>query len=349
MTKQYDVAIVFGRFQPLHNQHIELFNQAAELADRVIIMVGSAGRPRTPKNPFTFPERAELIQRWASSQSKPNSRVSVCIAPVQDHMYSDQTWVEEVQRTVATLTADITTESGEALRVAVVGCIKDESSFYLKMFPQWTLVECPYEDKVDATQIRELVFNGRSLSFVSGVMPQYSVDFIREFQNTPTFQHLLHERNVIARYQEAWSVAPYPPTFVTADACVIHSGHVLLVRRKSAPGKNLMALPGGFVNQNETVETAIFRELKEETKIKVAVPVLKGSLREIKVFDNPNRSARGRTITHAGLIVLSGDELPKVKGSDDAAYAGWYPLGSLNSEDFFDDHWDMIQYFKSRV
>lgn len=345
MSKQYDVAIVFGRFQPLHNQHIELFKQAMTVANHVIIMVGSADRPRTPKNPMTFNERRSVIATWLSENVLIDRNApEISIAPVRDYIYSNQTWAEEVQRTISELTGN-----KSDLKIAVVGCLKDESSFYLKMFPQWELVEMPYEEKVDATQIRDIMFGGKSLTFLDGVLPRVSSDFVKGFVHSSYFVQLSEERDMIAKYKKAWAAAPYAPTFVTADAVVIQSGHILLVRRKAAPGKGLLALPGGFLDQSETIEQAVIRELREETKIKVPAPVLQGSIREMKVFDAPGRSSRGRTITHAGLIVLEGDKLPKVKGSDDAEHAGWYALGSLKSEDFFEDHYDIIQYFKGRV
>ena len=67
---------------------------------------------------------------------------------------------------------------------------------------------------------------------------------------------------------------------MTVDAVVVQSGHILLVKRGDMPGKGLWALPGGFLNQEETMLDGAIRELKEETKIKVPVPVLKGSIKE---------------------------------------------------------------------
>jgi bifunctional NMN adenylyltransferase/nudix hydrolase len=65
------------------------------------------------------------------------------------------------------------------------------------------------------------------------------------------------------------------------------------------------------------------------------------------VFDAPGRSQRGRTITHAIHISLDDGEwnLPKVKGSDDAECARWIPISALNSEEIFEDHYDIIQFF----
>jgi bifunctional NMN adenylyltransferase/nudix hydrolase len=156
---------------------------------------------------------------------------------------------------------------------------------------------------------------------------------------------LCSEYDMVKRYKEAWKAAPFPPTFMTVDAVVVQSGHILLVKRGDMPGKGLWALPGGFLNQEETMLDGAIRELKEETKIKVPVPVLKGSVKDSKTFDAPNRSSRGRTITQAFFIDLGMGELPKVKGSDDAEKAFWVPFNELVQEKFFEDHAHIISHF----
>jgi bifunctional NMN adenylyltransferase/nudix hydrolase len=99
--------------------------------------------------------------------------------------------------------------------------------------------------------------------------------------------------------------------FVTADAVVVQSGHILLVERGRAPGKGLLALPGGFVNPEERIRDAAIRELREETSISDGKgqipPAMLASFIEdarTRVFDAPNRSLRGRIITHAFLFRL---------------------------------------------
>ena len=94
----------------------------------------------------------------------------------------------------------------------------------------------------------------------------------------------------------------------------------------------------------------MIRELREETRIGVPAPVLRGSIRRSRVFDDPHRSARGRTVSHAYLVELSGEpgKLAKVRGGDDAAHAGWHPLGALDPAEMFEDHYHIIQTFLER-
>jgi bifunctional NMN adenylyltransferase/nudix hydrolase len=117
-----------------------------------------------------------------------------------------------------------------------------------------------------------------------------------------------------------------------------------MIERKARPGKGLLALPGGFVGQDERLVEACLRELREETRLKVPAPVLKGSIRKQRVFDDPNRSSRGRTITHAFYIELEpSSKLPAVKGGDDARHAMWVPLSELRPDMLFEDHFFIIQ------
>jgi len=130
----------------------------------------------------------------------------------------------------------------------------------------------------------------------------------------------------------------------------VYAGHVLLVTRKSNPGKGYYALPGGFLNQNETIRQCTIRELKEETSISTDAVVLDKCAKETHVFDHPLRSLRGRTITHATLFELDFNKpMPQIKGGDDAATALWMPFNELglHEEWFFDDHIHIIGYFLS--
>jgi bifunctional NMN adenylyltransferase/nudix hydrolase len=170
-------------------------------------------------------------------------------------------------------------------------------------------------------------------------------------RNKDEYERLCREHEHIKNYKKQWSVAPYPPTFVTTDAVVIQSGHVLLVRRKSAPGEGLWALPGGFLEQDESIDAGLLRELRQETGLKVPEPVLLGSVKARRVFDHPGRSLRGRTITHAALIELSHGKLPKVKGLDDADKACWFTLAQFEhmEEQMFEDHFHIVNYFLGRI
>ena len=341
--KKYDTLVYIGRFQPLHSAHVEIIRQATELARQVVIIVGSARQPRTYKNPFTSAER-EIMIRSATNGIGDRS-CSIRIEHNTDTIYNDQAWAARVQELVNKHTAGLKT-------IGIIGHDKDESTFYLKMFPQWYRVEVDLIEPLNATDIRDIYFRKDvNTKFLSGVVPNSTLEFLENFRNTHDFEQIICEREFVAAYKRQYESLPYPPIFVTSDAVVICSGHVLMIKRRAEPGKGLWAIPGGFVNArtDRSVESAAIRELREETGIKVPAPVLQGSIKASRVFDAVDRSARGRTITHCFLIELSNGELPKVKGNDDALRAKWIPMAEVKSEECFEDHFEMISYFLGKV
>ncbi|MGF6238530.1 MULTISPECIES: bifunctional nicotinamide-nucleotide adenylyltransferase/Nudix hydroxylase [Paraburkholderia] len=342
LSRRFDALIFIGRFQPLHRGHLELLRRALSLATEVCILIGSTDRPRTVKDPFSFDERRQMI----SSVLADDERERVAIAPLQDSTYNDSDWVRWVQGAVA---AELGDTAGK--KIGLIGHAKDSSSYYLRMFPQWELVEVDANEDISATEIRDQFFAERSNSFVSWAVPAPVFDWLEQFRTRPEFLQLKSEAEFIAGYKKAWAAAPYPVTFVTVDALVVHSGHILLVRRRSEPGRGLWALPGGFVEQDERLEAACLRELREETGLKLPEPVMRGSLKDRQVFDHPQRSARGRTITHAFLFHFPVGDLPRVKGSDDADKARWVPLNVFAQMRtvMFEDHFDIAYHFLGKL
>ncbi|MCS6885031.1 MAG: NUDIX hydrolase [Acidobacteriota bacterium] len=135
----------------------------------------------------------------------------------------------------------------------------------------------------------------------------------------------------------------YPKPSVTADcaifALVDSKVHILLIERNNEPFKGKWALPGGFVDINELIDTAAYRELKEETGLENV------RLRRIGVYDAPGRDPRGRTITFLYLALI--DKLPDIKAADDASSAKWFTLDSLPELAF--DHAVLISDAKNKL
>jgi len=340
-SKEYDFLVFIGRFQPFHNGHLEVVKTGLAKAKQLIILAGSAHQPRSTRNPWTITERETMI-RGAVSQEDSDR---ILIAPLMDIVYNDESWVRNIQSTV---NGYVTAHHGiphKLPRVGLIGHSKDQSSYYLNLFPQWGSVEVDNYKGISATPVREMIFGSNDNDdYLKQFLPENVQTELRAFYQTTAYSEVKSEQDFVAKYQQAWSAAPYPPTFVTVDSVIIQSGHVLMVERKARPGKGLLALPGGFVDHGEKLVDACIRELREETRLKVPEPVLKGSIKSQKVFDDPHRSARGRTITHAFYIELAPNKaLPKVKGGDDAKYAMWVALAELDPTKIFEDHYFIIQ------
>lgn len=332
--EKFDYSIFIGRFQPFHNAHLNLLRRALELADNTIVIIGSHNQAVNTKNPWTSEERERMIR--LSLTDEENKRVKVIY--MRDSLYNDNLWITSLQEKIKSSVSD--TDS-----VVLVGCDYDKSSYYLNLFPQWEMdLVKNMDEHPRATEIRSLYFMDLSMG---SLVPPYVSRLLVDFKSTDTYSKLKDEFQFLEDYKAKWDVAPFSPTFVTTDAVVIKSGHVLVVRRGGKLGNNLIALPGGFLNPYEKIEDGMVRELKEETRIKLPKAQLRSAIKANRVFDHPERSLRGRTITHAYLLDLGSGDLPKVKGSSDADKAWWMPLSEFmtRENEFFEDHWHIISFF----
>jgi 8-oxo-dGTP diphosphatase len=130
----------------------------------------------------------------------------------------------------------------------------------------------------------------------------------------------------------------WPRPAVTLDAVVLTAAEprsVLLIRRKHPPFEGSWALPGGFLEMEEELETGARRELEEETGVSIPeVP-----LEQIGTYGKVGRDPRSRTISivFAGLVP---DPAPAPQARDDAADARWWPVSGLPPLAF--DHGEII-------
>lgn len=340
LKKKYDLLVFIGRFQPFHKGHQEVVERAFSLSRNVLIIVGSAGKARSVRNPFTFEERKEMINSVFPD---------AIVESMSDSAYNDTQWVTNVQTVVKKVGIEVANAGSSFrnsgwgdLKIGLIGCEKDHTSYYLKLFPQWDNEACEFVSPLNATAIRQMYFTGNldRRWEADAIMPDEVFKFLQAFEVTAEYDRLAHETVYIEQYKKTWGEGP----FLTADALVQASGNVLLIKRGKEYGHGLYALPGGFLGKNEKFFEGALRELKEETRLKVPLKVLKGSVVGSDIFDDPHRSERGRIVTRCFHFRLENElELPEVRGSDDAEWAGWVEFSSLNEADFFEDHFHIIK------
>lgn len=121
---------------------------------------------------------------------------------------------------------------------------------------------------------------------------------------------------------------------LTVDGIVLINGKVVLIERKNPPFQGMHALPGGFVEEGETVEEAVVREVEEETGLTTSVKRLVG------VYSDLDRDPRGHTVSVVFELEIRGGEL---RGGDDAAAASVFDFKSLPELAF--DHGKIIGDF----
>ena len=122
---------------------------------------------------------------------------------------------------------------------------------------------------------------------------------------------------------------------LTADIFIFNDDfEFILIKRKNDPYKDCWALPGGFVEYGETVESAAVREAKEETSIDVELIDL------VNVYSKPDRDPRGHTIT---VAYTAKGNMDNMKADDDAAEIGIFKYENLNEIKIAFDHWEIIK------
>ncbi|MGI9009996.1 MAG: NUDIX domain-containing protein [Nitrososphaeraceae archaeon] len=121
----------------------------------------------------------------------------------------------------------------------------------------------------------------------------------------------------------------YKNPIPTVDAIIQNSSSILLVKRVKDPYKNLFGLPGGFVNEGETIEEAIVREVYEETSFEVHPIEILG------VYSDPTKDPRGHMLTVVFIVLV-------VRGNpttgDDINEISWMPINKINDIDIAFDH-----------
>jgi 8-oxo-dGTP diphosphatase len=123
----------------------------------------------------------------------------------------------------------------------------------------------------------------------------------------------------------------------TVDIILQRDSNILMVRRKKDPFKGQLALPGGFINEGETVEEAAMREAIEETSLEVEPIEILG------VYSDPKRDPRKHIMSTVFVgIMIGGSD----KAGDDAESIEWVELGNIEKQEIAFDHAQILRDYK---
>ena len=352
--RKYKLSCFIGRFSPPHRGHLAVIEQALLVADIVLIAIGSANAARSYHYvPFTAAERETMIRLMLTAEQ--NVRVRFVHVEDQGNM---QKWTAQVRKAANAIEIDNN-------QITLIGHSKDRSSYYLKGFRGWHSTDVDNYMGLSATTFRNMFFfpnithdafsTNEKSQWDTGLSQEVS-DWLWDFSQTNlAYEYLIEERIKVAEDQKKYGKGP----FLTGDAVVIQGDHVLLIERGNYPYKGCLAFPGGFVESDERVVDAIFRELDEETGPKVPDAVLRKALKRVDYWDNPWRDPRGRVVSWSGLIVLNPMPpesmtdpkeiekflaLPRVKAKDDAKRAFWTPIADVRRDQMAFDHYLILQH-----
>lgn len=176
MKYAFDYLVFIGRFQPFHLAHMQTIQIALQQSHYVILALGSAQNERNIKNPFTAGEREQMILSNFSAADQQRIKFVEVI-----DVYNDEKW----QKLVKSLVAGITLPNE---RIGLIGHFKDDSSYYLKFFPEWEMVELDsMQGSMSATPVREAYYRG---DIQADAFPAGTINFLQSFQNTSIYQQL---------------------------------------------------------------------------------------------------------------------------------------------------------------
>ena len=344
--KPYKLAVFIGRFQPFHIGHRTVLEHATTYADSALVIIGSAFRPRTPKNPLSFEERAALI-----TAGLPGVDLKCAFIPLIDTLYDDAAWADNVRLAVMSHLTAIG-RSPEDTEIILTGFEKDKSSAYVRWFPEWAWAPAPghmHDGKtVSATDLRRVLYgqNSETDAELADWFGALQVQNLRDWAErhpgdvAQMAAEAAYIDNAKGRIKTATEVYGYPFAINTADAIILHGDHVLLVERARIPGKGQYALPGGHIDPDETGLDAVMREVMEECRLDLSVD----HMTQREIFDQPGRRARGWVRTDIFVFSLPNNEpRPPLIAGDDAAHAKWVPLRNVQPENMYEDHFDILQ------
>ncbi len=172
----FDYLVFIGRFQPFHLAHMQTIEIALEKSKNVILALGSAQSERNIKNPFLATEREQMILSNFSEQDQKR----IHFVHVVD-VYNDEKWVKQVKDLVNGVIQP-------NAKVGLIGHFKDESSYYLRLFPEWQMLELDsLKNSISATPMREAYYRGE---IQTEFFPAGTIRFLEEFQKSSAYQKL---------------------------------------------------------------------------------------------------------------------------------------------------------------
>lgn len=320
------VGLFNGKFETVTLAHLGSAMRMIDECDLAVIMNGSIDRARDPRFPFDLEDRRRM---WlASIPAELHGRVVVL---GQRDIGNTARWASAVDAQVVDAAIAHGLDPDET-DFAIYGHRKDGGSDYLDDFPGYELVELPsYQAPdparmrgtmpyiLDACQVREGMFETGLTPLEAAWMERVLVavapgvrDFLREFVHGPEFPRLQDEYRRAKAAAAMWKVkrtredegVPFAVNFNAVDAVAVHGNKILMHQRDTYPGKDMWALPGVMLKDDETVSTAAVRALVSKTGIDMTAGDLRRAITDQWFVDGLQRSVRDRTITFPVLFQL---------------------------------------------
>jgi bifunctional NMN adenylyltransferase/nudix hydrolase len=334
INPKFDVTVFIGRFQPIHLGHITTIQSALNQSKKLIIIIGGFKSASSVRSPWSAKERIEMIKICLKATDKKN----VLFIPIRDRLYSEKAWIQNIVN-------EVLKRTDKRAKIALIGHNKDTTSYYLKSFSQWELIETGNFKNINSTDFRKTYFSDAQPNYK--FIPNPVKRWLEKYRQTSEFKKIKEEFLFVEKTKKNLTKS----SFTVCNCLLINGIYILLIRRKNLPGQCLYALPGGHLEEGENAEQGALRELYEETQLELNPSELKTFFVKQSYFDYPERNPIARYYAHVFYYRLNFIECPQVTADDDALEASWYLLDDLYliEDKFFADHYQIIQKLLDRI
>ncbi len=226
----YDNAVYIGRFQPFHSGHLASVQFGLSIAKNVIIALGGFHLASSPTDPWTTLERKKMILKSLTS----DERKRVKFVFIRDRLYDESLWKENLSTEIRLLTPS-------KAKMVIIGHDKDESSYYLKIFPQWKFIDTGNFSDINGTRVRHEYF--QNIISDENIVPKPVAHFLKVFQKRSIFTILQNEyfrynMNKTNQTKEMLVEFPEEPRILLQ-----FGNYILLKKYKRQNGSSLYELP----------------------------------------------------------------------------------------------------------
>jgi bifunctional NMN adenylyltransferase/nudix hydrolase len=294
--------------------------------DKLYIGIGSANISGTIKNPMTVFERESYIKQFFIHKGDIFNLEKLSFEYIDDS-YNEERWLYYIDKKIKDYKIDYLFYHAK----------KDGSSSWVENVYCKNVIDIEPITDISATQIRQSIID-------NPLVENYFYDF------NPYREYVKFINDYNSKFTH-----PYcnKTTHVTVDLLIRtidnnHNNAIVLIKRNKGLGSGKYALIGGFVEPHETCLDAVIRECYEETGIIIPKQLIDD---ESKVFDAPNRSDRGRIITHVYQCYLEYykllDIINNFKPNDEVSEIKIVSEGEFNSNikyNSFEDHSLLVDY-----
>ena len=310
-----ELVVYIGRFQPFHLGHLKTCTEALEQYDHLMICCGGANSAPSLRNPWSYDERVSMMSKCFSSPLLDR----ITFMPLYDSTYDDEAWKNRLQHAIF--------EQFPNANVTLIGYEKDQSSFYLKLFPEWQYHPVPFYEKINATDIRISYFEGNALP--NNTLPEPIFNWLSEFKRSTAYP-------LFCTIYQRMALQSHDPSYVT-NYVFYYDQTILIEKRDVFSKQDQWSLPESKSDQN--INESITHQLQLLFLDPNTIPYRIHSLGE---YQHAHRSMVPEQTSKVYVIVL--EKMPSIQKTVSAKFQH---IDTLFMSPLYADHASIINAVKT--